>query len=917
MTTRSYPCPDCPRVCTSGGGLTRHRSSQHRQFTPVSDVEPDEHKHTKMKHPKLTGLPCDRHGTYLPPKTPPPPHSHLAGEAPGSWAPFESRTEFDFAHYHFVELQSSATEINKALDLWAAQVLRHGDSPPWRTAQGLYDAIDLIQHGDAPWKMYQIRYTGPRPPVPPKWMTETYELCTRDSRTVLHQQLANPDFKDKIDYSPYRQFDADGKRVWSNLMSGDWAWKQADTIAQDVTTHGTTYIPIVAGSDKTTVSVATGHQEYHPVYQSPGVLTGLARRAHGNGLLPVAFLPIPKTSKKHRRSDAYQRFVRQLYHACLARVFEPLKAGMTTPEVVKCPDGHYRRAIYGLGPYIADYPEQVWLAAIVQNWCPKCDANPHHLDSPGARRRSHEKTDFLITCFDPGTLWDDFGIRADVVPFTHGFPRADIHELLSPDLLHQVIKGTFKDHLVEWVNQYLHTKYGEARALEIIADIDHRISAVPSFPGLRRFPDGRDFSQWTGDDSKALMKVYIGAIAGHVPSQMVKCVAAFMDFCYLARRNSLTTDALDELKEALERFHTHRDIFIQTGVRFDISLPRQHSLVHYLPSIRLFGSLNGLCSSITESKHIKAVKEPWRRSSRYKALMQMLSTICRLERLAAARILFQSQGMMEGTALSYAAMTMMGEEPQPPSVDGEEEDEDDDGGDAPGPKALSSIELAATPQRNYPRRLAALATHIDQPQFPDLFRRFLYDQLHPDSDTPSADIPIHHYPNFLGRIYVYHSAVARFYAPSDLCGVGGMSRERIRSNPNWHGAYPRHDTVFIETDSERPGMEGMVIGRVLLFFSFTNAPKTYSCALVHWFSPHGDGPDPDTGMWVVTPEMEDAGVKSLAIVNLDCIARAAHLLPVYGSAMLPEDFHFSHSLDAFRAFFVNRYTDHHTFEFLQ
>ncbi|KAJ6537478.1 hypothetical protein DFH09DRAFT_1177821 [Mycena vulgaris] len=870
-----------------------------------------------MKHPKLTGLPCDRHGTYLPPKTPPPPHSHLAGEAPGSWAPFESRTEFDFAHYHFVELQSSATEINKALDLWAAQVLRHGDSPPWRTAQGLYDAIDLIQHGDAPWKMYQIRYTGPRPPVPLKWMTETYELCTRDSRTVLHQQLANPDFKDKIDYSPYRQFDADGKRVWSNLMSGDWAWKQADTIAQDVTTHGTTHIPIVAGSDKTTVSVATGHQEYHPVYQSPGVLTGLARRAHGNGLLPVAFLPIPKTSKKHRRSDAYQRFVRQLYHACLARVFEPLKAGMTTPEVVKCPDGHYRRAIYGLGPYIADYPEQVWLAAIVQNWCPKCDANPHHLDSPGARRRSHEKTDFLITCFDPGTLWDDFGIRADVVPFTHGFPRADIHELLSPDLLHQVIKGTFKDHLVEWVNQYLHTKYGESRALEITADIDHRISAVPSFPGLRRFPDGRDFSQWTGDDSKALMKVYIGAIAGHVPSQMVKYVAAFMDFCYLARRNSLTTDALDELKEALERFHTHRDIFIQTGVRFDISLPRQHSLVHYLPSIRLFGSLNGLCSSITESKHIKAVKEPWRRSSRYKALMQMLSTICRLERLAAARILFRSQGMMEGTALSYAAMTMMGEEPQPPSVDGEEEDEDDDGGDAPGPKALSSIELAATPQRNYPRRLAALATHIDQPQFPDLFRRFLYDQLHPDSDTPSADIPIHHYPNFLGRIYVYHSAVARFYAPSDLCGVGGMSRERIRSNPNWHGAYPRHDTVFIETDSERPGMEGMVIGRVLLFFSFTNAPKTYSCALVHWFSPHGDRPDPDTGMWVVTPEMEDAGVKSLAIVNLDCIARAAHLLPVYGSAMLPEDFHFSHSLDAFRAFFVNRYTDHHTFEFLQ
>lgn len=33
-----------------------------------------------------------------------------------------------------------------------------------------------------------------------------------------------------------------------------------------------------------------------------------------------------------------------------------------------------------------------------------------------------------------------------------------------------------------------------------------RIAAVASFAGLRRFPQGRNFKQWTGDDSKALMK---------------------------------------------------------------------------------------------------------------------------------------------------------------------------------------------------------------------------------------------------------------------------------------------------------------------------------------------------------------------------------------------------------------------------
>jgi hypothetical protein len=50
-------------------------------------------------------------------------------------------------------------------------------------------------------------------------------------------------------------------------------------------------VPIVAGSDKMTVSVATGHQEYHPVYMSPGNLTNTARRGHGSSVLLVAFLP--------------------------------------------------------------------------------------------------------------------------------------------------------------------------------------------------------------------------------------------------------------------------------------------------------------------------------------------------------------------------------------------------------------------------------------------------------------------------------------------------------------------------------------------------------------------------------------------------------------------------------------------------
>jgi hypothetical protein len=44
---------------------------------------------------------------------------------------------------------------------------------------------------------------------------------------------------------------------------------------------------------------------------------------------------------------------------------------MSKPRITLCANGQYRHVIYGLGPYIADYPEQALLACIVQNWCPK------------------------------------------------------------------------------------------------------------------------------------------------------------------------------------------------------------------------------------------------------------------------------------------------------------------------------------------------------------------------------------------------------------------------------------------------------------------------------------------------------------------------------------------------------------------
>ncbi|KAG6807612.1 hypothetical protein H0H92_006933, partial [Tricholoma furcatifolium] len=534
---------------------------------------------------------------------------------------------------------------------------------------------------------------------------------------------------------------------------------------------------------------------------------------------------IPKTSREYANDPAFRKFRRQLFHTSLERILSVLRPYMDTFRITLCGDGHFRRVIYGLGPYIADYPEQALLACVVQGWCPKCTALPNNLDDdPTATPRSHAHTAALLegeacTLKD---LWDEYGIVGDLIPFTDHFPRADIHELLTPDLLHQIIKGTFKDHLVDWVTEYVQYNNTESDANAILADIDRRISAAPPFPGLRRFPQGRGFKQWTGNDSKGLMKVYLPAIQGHLPPDIVRAVAALINFCYLVRRDVIDEDAILNIELTLQKFHQCREAF--RVVRPDgFSLPRQHSLTHYVRSITLFGAPNGLCSSITESKHIKAVKQPYRRSNKRTPLGQMLITNQRMDKLAAARVDFQHRGMLEGSGLPLDIISLDApyQPPSPPSPpaprppplpNDNDEAEGEDAGAVDGPRSMSEITLAKRSVRNVPRNIYELADYLDLPTLPLLTRQYLYEALNPAGAATRED----NLPEFPDtRVYIFNSARAVYYAPSNLSGLGGMYQERIRASQSWYNGEPRYDCVFVgDADSDvEKGMEGLNIAR--------------------------------------------------------------------------------------------------------
>ncbi|KAF8334796.1 hypothetical protein F5887DRAFT_1063466 [Amanita rubescens] len=812
-------------------------------------------------HPTLNGDICDSNGRALPVNAPPLPdlQSHQ------DWTPFDNKVQFELGNFLYRKAQMSAGDINTLLRLWAESHANCGCHPPFQNHRETYAKIDSIKVGAVPWKSFILKYDGELPESNcPPWMKTEYQVWYHDPRLVIKNIFSNPDFKDGMDYAPYINTDASNSRVYHHFMLGEWAWEQGDRLQAKPKTHGTMLVPVLLGSDKTTTS-------YYPLYLSIGNVHNNVRQAHHDAVEVIGFLAVTKTSRQFADDIKFHRFWGQLLQSSLATILSSLRPGMTTPEVILCPDGHHRRALYVLGPYMADYPEQAAIASIVNGWCPKCTAEDIGSDAPGGRR-SRLHTEYLVRVYELGELWDDYGLVGDIEPFTNEFPGTDIHELIAPNLLHQVVKGVFKDHLVTWVGRYLHIVNTPAQAKKILDEIDYRISLAPPFTGLRHFPIGRNFKQWTGNDSKALMKVYLNAIEGHVPLEIVRTFRTFLKFCYIARQEYITEEALSKLEDALARFHENRIIFETSGVRPDgISLPRQHALVHYPSLIRAFGAPNGLSTSITECQHIRSVKEPWRRSNHNNTLGQVLVTNTRTCKLNA---LLDPEETAEKLIVD-------------------------------GPSVPTHVKLGKTKVQARSRNLSQLADDAGQPDIKTLILRFLQKENNAEEVDPED---LHE------SVAVFNSAVAFIHAPSDPSGIGGMCKEFICATQSWRKGVSRFDCMLYKGDTLNPrSMRILQVVRARLFFRFGYCNKLYSCALVHWFRTLENEPDEDTGMWKIEPIFGVDGKPWATVVAVKDLVRAAHILPIFDSTFAEKDLTFDQTLDKFKLFYVNKFVDHDSF----
>ncbi|KAK0493964.1 hypothetical protein EDD18DRAFT_1355885 [Armillaria luteobubalina] len=160
-----------------------------------------------------------------------------------------------------------------------------------------------------------------------------------------------------------------------------------------------------------------------------------------HAIILLGYLPIPKFDCYTKKLRSIMKY--RLFHHCMTIMMKSIAdAGCTGVEMV-CADALVCFVYPIFAVYIADYPEQ---------------------------------------CLDHAAGKD---VNTIIQITTHLSTFLGI----TPDLLHQLHKGVFKDHLVKWCT-----------AIIGAIEVDKAFWSMPSHPGLGHFKNGiSHVSQWTSD----------------------------------------------------------------------------------------------------------------------------------------------------------------------------------------------------------------------------------------------------------------------------------------------------------------------------------------------------------------------------------------------------------------------------------
>ncbi|KAI6035797.1 hypothetical protein EDC04DRAFT_2868770 [Pisolithus marmoratus] len=362
------------------------------------------------------------------------------------------------------------------------------------------------------------------------------------------------------------------------LWQCDWWWDM----------QGAVVAPVILSLDKTSLSVFSGDKKAWPIYLTIGNISKDMRcQVSAHATVLVGYLPVLRLECFQKKTHSLAGH--WLFHHAMSLVLQPLiNAGHHGREMVLHPI---------LAAYIADFPKQCLVACNKENCCPCCLVkSDKHGDLEECMWHSMMDTLKTLQCkqrnkqsrkFDTEGLCD--------LPFT------DIFACITPNILHQLHKGIFHGHLLQWCTSLIGEK-----------EIDICFQAMTCFPALFHFKKGiSTISQWTSTEQKEMQQVFMGLLSGTVDKDVL-LFQKHMDMTLRAMQDSLKT------------FHDYKHVLIDLEVCQDFNIPKLHSLQHYITSIQALGSANGYNTKYPEQLHIDYAKDAYQASNKCNYIEQMV-----------------------------------------------------------------------------------------------------------------------------------------------------------------------------------------------------------------------------------------------------------------------------------------------------
>ncbi|KAG8773834.1 hypothetical protein FRC12_002290 [Ceratobasidium sp. 428] len=773
----------------------------------------------------------------------------------------------------------------------------------------------LILAGEGEWEREEILYK--RPVV-----------------DVIRDLLGNPAFARFMRYAPEKHWTSRARksRVYGEMWTGKWWWRRQKWLRD----RNGTIVPLIFSSDKTHMSKFSGNQEAYPVYLTIGNISkDIRRQATKHATVIIGYIPVDSfkdvPSKTLRR-----RFRGELTHFAMASIMAPLKEAGRTGVEMWCADGRLRRVYPMLAAFVGDWPEQNDMACTDRGGCPKCWKRGvgRGDQEPGPRRTSLSTIEAIDRYLETGRVaaLEVLGLKR-WWPWWAGLPNVEFATCITPDLLHQVHKGVFKDHAMRWFQRTLGKPV-----------MDERYKSMTRAKNLRHFKKGiSSVSQWTGREAKEMEKVFVPLLAEHpdLPDDLITFVRSLIDFSYIARAARLTEDELEELREAHATMHRLKQVLVRAKIYKSTdrlaNIPKWHMLSHYFDSIRELGTPDGYNTESPEYLHIVYVKRGWEASNKRNAIPQIIEYCQRLEALRIHRAYLNEHHGIEPRGEPVTTAVLFdeddGEYKPEDNADGEEawedvdEGEEDDDGEE-GPKRATVAPDANEVHHPWPEFAIAMrpTRHATLSQLVDDYgttslERALHSFLRPYARDNTWFLLPHDDFNVWHKLTLYHHPLP--FAPDEA-----RQRDVIRVRPALRDQRgrsllriePVFDTALFLHDSSKFGIHRYRAGRVRAILQLPKRlQEMYSGVLAYLelFTPFDAEPAPEH-LLHATSHARSGQTRQYAVIPIERIVMGCHLAPNF--RYVGPDVRLDARVDLLadtRRFFFNHYYNLFTFQLIR